>query len=317
MSTEPTLKKRNQLLIEAYFSSGNTEFLNKLPYSIPLWHLEMLKDENRLHFYNQVIKENVKGKIVLDVGSGSGILSHLAVKHGAKKVYSVEMMPVFQDVYSVLMEKNISEGKAKLIQKDAKDLTTQDFDDGLPEIVLHEIFGSNVFAEDIVQVFQTMDYNNILTNVSKFIPEHFKLLAEGIICDAEIEIDYKVNDFEGYPLSKLTKLGMKDHRYWEYADTKSMKVEKLGTPQVIYESTLPDFSSTQDLVFKLEGSKRPTHIRTWMHLQTGNHTLVTHHDLGKSHWTNSIFELPKSIGPRVKEARFTVKENQLTFSGCF
>ena len=65
----------------------------------------MLKNENVLRFfktaycftdsqrnsaYENWISENVKNKIVIDLGAGSGILCYLAVKYGAKKVYALE-----------------------------------------------------------------------------------------------------------------------------------------------------------------------------------------------------------------------------------
>ena len=65
----------------------------------------MLKNEELLRFFKTAycftdsqsntayeiwISENVKDKIVIDLGAGSGILCYLAVKYGAKKVYALE-----------------------------------------------------------------------------------------------------------------------------------------------------------------------------------------------------------------------------------
>ncbi|KAH7711723.1 CRE-PRMT-1 protein [Aphelenchoides avenae] len=56
-------------------------------------HEEMLKDEVRTLTYRNAIYHNphlFKGKVVMDVGSGTGILSMFAAKAGAKKVFAVE-----------------------------------------------------------------------------------------------------------------------------------------------------------------------------------------------------------------------------------
>ncbi|KAI1883346.1 hypothetical protein AGOR_G00230480 [Albula goreensis] len=56
-------------------------------------HEEMLKDEVRTLTYRNSMYHNkhiFRGKIVLDVGSGTGILSMFAAKAGAKQVYGIE-----------------------------------------------------------------------------------------------------------------------------------------------------------------------------------------------------------------------------------
>uniref|UniRef100_A0A8C2U1X1 Protein arginine methyltransferase 8 n=1 Tax=Coturnix japonica TaxID=93934 RepID=A0A8C2U1X1_COTJA len=56
-------------------------------------HEEMLKDEVRTLTYRNSMYHNkhvFKDKVVLDVGSGTGILSMFAAKAGAKKVYGIE-----------------------------------------------------------------------------------------------------------------------------------------------------------------------------------------------------------------------------------
>jgi protein arginine N-methyltransferase 1 len=53
----------------------------------------MLKDRERTVAYQKAITYNTKdfeGKIVLDIGCGTGILSIFAAKAGAKHVYAVD-----------------------------------------------------------------------------------------------------------------------------------------------------------------------------------------------------------------------------------
>ena len=52
-----------------------------------------MQDNIRTQLYRDAIegnKSNFEGKIVMDVGCGSGILSMFAARAGAKKVYAIE-----------------------------------------------------------------------------------------------------------------------------------------------------------------------------------------------------------------------------------
>ena len=61
-------------------------------------HEDMLKDTVRTKSYENAICRNshlFKGKTVLDIGSGTGILSMFAVRAGAHHVYSIEMADIW------------------------------------------------------------------------------------------------------------------------------------------------------------------------------------------------------------------------------
>merc|ERR1712048_40392 len=68
-------------------------------------HEEMLKDEVRTLTYRNSIWHNkhlFKGKVVLDVGCGTGILSMFAAKAGAAKVIGVDMSGIVESARKIV-----------------------------------------------------------------------------------------------------------------------------------------------------------------------------------------------------------------------
>lgn len=72
----------------------STDFANYFCTYAYIYHQkDMLEDHKRTGAYYQAVlsnKRQFQGKVVLDVGTGSGILAIFAAKAGAKKVYAVE-----------------------------------------------------------------------------------------------------------------------------------------------------------------------------------------------------------------------------------
>ena len=54
-------------------------------------------DYKRTNTFENYIKANVSGKVVVDCGAGSGILTHLSSINGATKVYCLESNQAIYD----------------------------------------------------------------------------------------------------------------------------------------------------------------------------------------------------------------------------
>lgn len=69
-------------------------------YGLLAHHMSMLLDGSRMHAYRSAIlgaKAAFEGKVVLDVGTGTGVLAIWAAQAGARKVYAVEQSAVVAD----------------------------------------------------------------------------------------------------------------------------------------------------------------------------------------------------------------------------
>eukprot|EP00298_Acanthocystis_sp_HF-20_P015417 c21133_g1_i1.p1 GENE.c21133_g1_i1~~c21133_g1_i1.p1 ORF type:complete len:335 (+),score=98.88 c21133_g1_i1:30-1034(+) len=73
-------------------------------------HEEMLKDEVRTRGYQQSILRNqhlFKGKVVLDVGCGTGILSMFCAKAGAKKVIGIDCSSIIVHAKQIVKDNKL------------------------------------------------------------------------------------------------------------------------------------------------------------------------------------------------------------------
>src|SRR5262249_7167513 len=64
---------------------------------IPAWHFTMLHDRRRNDVYESAIARAVRAKRVLEIGTGTGLLSMLAARSGAKSVVTCEAVDVIAE----------------------------------------------------------------------------------------------------------------------------------------------------------------------------------------------------------------------------
>ncbi|SBT78822.1 protein arginine N-methyltransferase 1, putative [Plasmodium ovale] len=106
------VERKNFILCdeEKDMENANNEYFNS--YNYIHIHEDMIKDEVRTRTYYDAIRKNehlIKGKIVLDVGSGTGILSFFAATCGAKHVYSIEKSNIIYTALKIRDQNNLTE----------------------------------------------------------------------------------------------------------------------------------------------------------------------------------------------------------------
>jgi len=111
--------------------------------------LDMINDQERNVFYEKIISWECKDRVCADIGAGNGLLTFLAIKHGAKHVYCVEADPY---TCNLLREMSIELGFFDKITIINKIFKLSDFDSyvwaqGKPEIIIHELVSSKIFNQ--------------------------------------------------------------------------------------------------------------------------------------------------------------------------
>ena len=85
---------------------------------VPRYHFNMLNDRQRNEVYDNSIRKAVDANTtVLDVGTGSGLLSMMAARAGAKKIFACEMVRPIADVARTIVLSNGYTDRIKVISK--------------------------------------------------------------------------------------------------------------------------------------------------------------------------------------------------------
>ena len=112
------------------------------------WHSHLLNDKVRMRTYKRAIEKAVDpGDVVLDVGTGSGIMAMFACQAGARRVYAVELEDIIHTA-SRLAEENGFGDKIVFLHKDVTRIK-------LPEkvdVITSELISDNGPGENMAKL---------------------------------------------------------------------------------------------------------------------------------------------------------------------
>jgi len=113
--------------------------------------MPMINDTGRNIAYKKAIEKVAKNSIVCDIGTGTGFLSILAAKAGAKKVYSIEMDPGRAQYAREMIKKVGFENTIEVINKNFLSCDRSDIPDDI-DYFISETIGSPIFNENIINL---------------------------------------------------------------------------------------------------------------------------------------------------------------------
>ncbi len=145
-------------------------------------HEEMLSDTVRVDAYHDGIHRNVReGDVVLDLGTGTGLLAFMAAKAGASKVYAVEHSD-FIDVARAIAEDN-DITTVEFVQANSREFTPPEKVD----VLLHEQMGDELFNENMLENLLDLR-DRVLRPGGRILPAHFQLFVEPVSFREEMRV---------------------------------------------------------------------------------------------------------------------------------
>lgn len=191
-------------------------------------HELMLSDEPRMTFYKDALsQETVGGKIVVDVGAGSGVLSCFAALSGAHHVFSVEASDLAMLLPTIMKDNHVSE-RVTVLHSSMEDLVADGalaFVESNPvikgrgvSIVVSEWMGFYLLHEGMLaSVLEARDFFsevNRLVGVSatlELIPSHGSIMVAPIsLAPFKDSFLQKWKNVRGVNLSHLGLIGYEE-----------------------------------------------------------------------------------------------------------
>jgi precorrin-6B methylase 2 len=142
----------------------------------PVEHARMLHDDRRTFDYLEALAAAVRpGDVVLDIGTGSGVLAIAAARAGARRVYAVEASDIAEVAERVFATNGVQD-KVTLIPGWSRQIE-------LPEpadLFVSELIGNEPFEEEILET--TLDARRrLLKPGARLIPNALTLLARPLL----------------------------------------------------------------------------------------------------------------------------------------
>jgi type III protein arginine methyltransferase len=188
---------------DGLLSAIGSEFLTR---GIEGYHRSMLHDGPRNKVYANAIVALAPGRIVLDIGTGSGLLAMIAAQAGAKHVYACEADLRLAATAAEIIAANGFSDRITLFPTHSTELDRDRDLGGGVDLVVSEIFSSNLLGERVLPSLDDARQRLCLPN-ARFLPENASIrvaLVEDWL-DVPLEHRRPVNIVEGFDLSLLNR----------------------------------------------------------------------------------------------------------------
>ncbi len=169
------------------------------------YHYEMVSDVRRVTPFREAIRQACKGKVVVESGTGTSIMSLIAAGAGASMVYAIELDPIIAKVARANIAKS-GFTNIKLIEKSTLDVTRDDIDGRSAEVLIAENLSTWQATEPQLQVMNHMVSALAAPDVicvPQVAENRVELCSSPYVFEKVIELRTMYFQFSGIPVPEL------------------------------------------------------------------------------------------------------------------
>ena len=151
---------------------------------VPQWHFAMLNDHRRVEAFRKAINTAVcPGDVVLDVGTGTGLLAILAARAGAQHVYACERVERIAAKAREIIATNGLADRIEVLGKSSLDLAIGDSLPQRADVLMTETVDRVLIGEGIVSLAHHAALH-LLKSGARIVPRAGRLLVAAFECEA-------------------------------------------------------------------------------------------------------------------------------------
>ena len=135
-------------------------------------HEKMLADTVRIDCYRRAIQKYIgPNDVVLDLGTGTGILAFFAARQNPKKIFAIDHSDFIEIARETARHNNI--GNVEFIQSNSRSFTSE----VLLDVIIHEQIGDYLFNENMLENILDLK-KRLLKHGGRILPGKFELYLE-------------------------------------------------------------------------------------------------------------------------------------------